>query len=106
MRKLIVLTAALLVAVPGVVLAASPKKGGTYEGKIDPVGDPQDLDTSEPRVSLKVSSSGEKVATFRFPEICGFNTSSASWIRGIKISDKGKFSGKREHTERIDGARG
>ena len=74
--------------------------------KVDPVGNPQDLDPTEPESRLKVSSNGSQVRYFSFPEICGFNRSKAAEVRGMKISDEGKFSGKRRHTERIKAARG
>jgi hypothetical protein len=94
-----VLIVAALTCVPLAAMAATPKKGAKYGGKVDRIANSRD-----PWVSLKVSKDGTKLKFIGPAESCdkgsgGFNPVARlhGRIKTVKVADDGKFRGSRKY---------
>ncbi|HZO58265.1 MAG TPA: hypothetical protein VFB51_01095 [Solirubrobacterales bacterium] len=89
MRRIVTALLCVAVAVPGIAVAAAPRKGGHYTGKSTPL-----LGSKRHTVSIRISGDG-RTGTFRY---CGDRRRRAMSARFIVR--KGRFTARRRERRR------
>jgi hypothetical protein len=91
-----VLVVAALASVPLAAVAATPKKGAKYGGKVKQIDNSRD-----PWVSLKVAADGTKLKFIGPAESCGGTFNPVPAVHGridtVKVASDGTFHGSRKY---------